>query len=109
MTDLFLRKLFYFFAVFNPVNENLCRLEARNVVLIYYYSSIAGNIPCNFFLSLFIYETTKATDVNIFTGGHGRLYDIEKRFYGMRHICFVYSGLFSDLCYNVCFGHIGKV
>lgn len=78
-------------------------------MLIYNNGGVAGNVPRNLLLSLFIHKASKATDVDILTGSHGRFYNIKKGFNRMRYISFVYSGLFSDLCDNVCFGHVDNV
>ena len=102
---LLFRKLFYFVAALDLVDEYFCRLEAWDKMLFDYDCSIARNIAGNFFLSFFVDETSKATNVNIMSARHGIFYNGKEGFYGCGNICFVDAGLFCDLINNVCFRH----
>lgn len=68
-------------------------------------SGITRDIACYFFLSLFVDETTKATHIDIVSGGHIGFYDAKKCLYRSRNICFVDSGAVSDLVDDVSFSH----
>jgi hypothetical protein len=102
---LFLSQLLYFLAVLNLVNENFGRLEAWNKVLVYYQGSIAGNIPGDLLLPLFVDKAAESADVNVISAGHGRFHNAKECFYGCGHISLVNSGLLSDFVDDICFGH----
>ena len=67
--------------------------------------SIARDIAGYFLLSLFINKTSEATHIDVVPGGHIALNNIEERFYGGGNICFVDSGLVSNLVDYVSFCH----
>lgn len=66
---------------------------------------IPGDVPCNFFLALLIYETSKATHIDIMATGHGVLNNGKEGLHGCCHIRFVDSCLVCDLIDYVCFRH----
>ena len=74
-------------------------------MLIYYNGRVTGYIPCNFFLSLLIYEAAKSTHINIVACCHITLHNIEKCFNGCRNICFVDTSFVCNLVDYVCFCH----
>lgn len=63
--SLFFSKLLYLVAVLDLVDENFCRLKAWYEMLIDHDGSVARNIACNFLLSFFIDEASKATNIYI--------------------------------------------
>jgi hypothetical protein len=97
--------LLYLVAVFDLVNEDFRRLEAGDEMLIDDDSSVSRNVARNFFLSLFIDETSESTNIDIMSGRHGVFYNGKEGFYGCGDIGFVYAGFFRDLINNVCFRH----
>ena len=98
-------ELFYFVAVLDLINKDLCWLEAWNVVLVNDDGRITRNVTRNFFLSLFIDETSETANINIMSGGHGVFYNGKECFYGRGYIRLVDASLFCNLINNVCFRH----
>ena len=62
--------LLHFVAVLNLVHENFSRLKAGHKMFVNYKCSVTGDIAGDFFLSLFVNETTEASNVDIFSTGH---------------------------------------
>jgi len=81
--------LLNFLAVLDFVHKDFGRLEAWNKVFIDYDGGVAGNVACNFLLTLLIDEASEATNINIMAVGHIGLYNIEKSFNTCRYISFV--------------------
>lgn len=102
---LFLSQLLHFLAVLDLVDENFCGLETGNEMLIDHQCRISGNISRNFLLALFINEASETANIYVASIGHGTFHHTEKCFYRCSHIRLVYSGLFSNLVDNICFGH----
>lgn len=63
--DLFFSKLLHFFAVLDLVDEDLRRLEARDVMLINNQCRVTGNIPCYLLFSFLVDKAAKTTDINV--------------------------------------------
>ena len=97
--------MFDLLAVLDLVDENLCRLKARNEVLLNDKRSVSRNVSRYFTLALLIDETTKATDINVVAVRHGILHYIEKSFYRRGYVSFVHPGLLRDFVYYICFSH----
>jgi hypothetical protein len=98
-------KLLHLLAVLDLVYKNLGGLEAGDVMLLDNDGCIAGNIAGDFFLSLFIDETSKTSYINVLAASHGGFDDAKKSFYRSGNIGFVNAGFVSNLVDNVCFGH----
>ena len=103
--NLFLCELLYLVAVFDLVDENLGRLEARNEMLIDNDGGVARNVARYFFLALLVDKATESANIDIMPARHRILYNGKKSFYGRRDISFVDAGFFRNLIYNVCFRH----
>ena len=102
---LLLCQLLYFVAVLDLIDEDFGRLKAGNEMLIDNDSRIAGNVSGNFFLSLFIDETSESANINIMAARHGIFYNRKEGFYRGCNIGFIDAGLLCDLIDNVCFRH----
>ena len=102
---LFFSELLYFVAAFDLVDEDFGRFETGDIMLINYDGRVARNVARNFFLSLFIDETSETTNIDIMTAGHGIFYNGKECFYGCGDIGFVDAGLLRNLIDNVCFRH----
>ncbi len=66
---------------------------------------IAGNVAGNFFLSLFIDETSESAHIDIMASGHGVFYYGKEGFYRSGDICLIDASLVCNLINNVCFRH----
>ena len=97
--------MLYFVAVLDLIDEDFSRLKAGNEMLIDNDRGIAGNVSGNFFLSLFIDETSESTNIDIMAAGHGIFYNGKEGFNRGSDICFIDAGLLCDLIDNVCFRH----
>ncbi len=69
---------------------------------------ISRNVTRNLLFPFFVNKGSKSPYVNVLASGHRGFDDVEEGFNRVRDIGFVDSGLFSDLCDNVCFGHVGN-
>ena len=103
--NLLFRKLFYFVAVLNLVDEDLCGLETWNEMFINDDGRVARNIARYFLLPLFIDKTSEAPNINIMPCGHGVFYNGKECFHGGGDISLVDACLLRNLINNVCFRH----
>jgi hypothetical protein len=103
--QLFLRHLLHLFAVLDFVHKNLRGLEAGYVMLLNNNGSVTGYVAGDFFLALFVDETSKPSHVNILTSGHIALYDVKKCFHRGRDIRFVDASFVCNLIDDVSFSH----
>lgn len=105
LTELFFGSLFDLLTVLDLVNEDLRRLKARDEVFLDDQGCVSGYVPRYFSLPLFIDETPKATNINVVAIRHRILHHTEKSFYRCGHVSLIYSGLFRDFVYYICFSH----
>lgn len=75
--------LLHLLAVFDLVDEDLGRLEARDVVLVNDNRSVAGYVAGDFLFALFIDETAETTYVDVMTVAHVGFHIGEKRLHGV--------------------------
>ncbi len=102
---LLLSELLYLLAVLNLVDEDFCWFEAGDIMLLDDDGGVTRNVTRNFFLPLFIDETSKAAHIDVVAAGHGVFYNGKKCFYGCGDIGFIDAGLVRNLINNVCFRH----
>ena len=60
----------------------------------------------DFLFSLFVNETSEATDVDVLTACHVLLDHTEESLNRSSHVCLVYTSLFRNFVDYVCFGHV---
>ena len=101
----YLNPLLEAFAVFDFLNENLGRLEARNEMFIYYYCRVFGYVSCDFLCSFFVYKTPKTPHIYVFSTSHGVFHYGKKGLNTNLHICLVDTCLISDLINHVLLRH----
>ena len=104
-TNLLFSELFYFVAVLDLIDKDLRWLEAWDVVLINDDGRITRNVARDFFLSLFIDETSETANINVMPAGHRVFYNGKEGFYRRGYIRLVDASLFCNLINNVCFRH----
>ena len=78
---LLFSELFYFVAVLYLIDKDFRWLEAWNVVLFNDDGRITRNVARDFFLSLFIDETSETANINVMPAGHGVFYNGKECFY----------------------------
>lgn len=71
-------------------------------------SSIFRDISTYFTCSFFIDKTSKTSDVDIFTAGHGAFDHVKKSFNGSVHVCLINTCFVSNLLNYFCFCHVPK-
>ena len=97
--------MFYLLAVLNLVDEDFCRFEAGDIMLLDDDGGVTRNVTRNFFLPLFIDETSKAAHIDVVAARHGVFHNGKEGFYGGCDIGLVDAGLVRNLINNVCFRH----
>lgn len=102
---LLFSELFYFVAVLYLIDKDFRWLEAWNVVLFNDDGRITRNVARDFFLSLFIDETSETANINVMPAGHRVFYNGKEGFYRRGYIRLVDASLFCNLINNVCFRH----
>ena len=80
--------------------EALSKVKNQN-----YYCIIFGNIASLFLCSFLYDETTKTSQVHIFTFCQRALYTLHKFFNGFKNNSFFYSCVFRNFVYNVSLSH----
>ena len=66
---------------------------------------VAGDVTCNFLLSLLVNETAEAADINVLTARHILFYNRKECFDRRRYVCFIDASLFCNLVYYICLRH----
>lgn len=105
LKKLLFSSLFNLLTILDLVYKDLGRLKTGDKMFFNNQRSIPGNVPCNLPFPLFVYETAKATDIDVVAVRHGIFHHTEESLYGCRHVSLIHSSLFGDFVYYICFSH----
>ena len=98
-------KIFVVFLLLDSVHEGLSRLEGRNLVGRDGDGDVLANITAGLLSSRLDDEATEASQIHVFTLGHGVLHNFHEILNNILDSTFLNAGLACDFSNDFCFSH----